>query len=506
MALDSEGAQFLIEAMARQYGGQAEGERFNPFDPRSIKPPPGVKTGGAPALAMDDAFGGVAAWANDGLSGLIGAREGFIGFPQLAMLAQRPEYRSPVEIIATEATRKWIKFKAADEAKVANISKIEAEFRRLGVQSVFRQVSEHDGFYGRGHIYIDTGDTDNAAELKLPIGNGKDAMSATKIGKGSLRALRTVEPVWVWPVAYNSLNPLSERWYRPDQWFVMSNEVHKTRLLTFVSREVPDLLKPAYMFGGQSLTQMMIPVVENWLSTRKAVGEIIKKYSHLIFKANMTETINSGNVQNLLRRVALFVGLRNNNGIMLLDKESEDFGNVSVPLSGLDVLQAQAQEHQCSLPRIPQIKLLGIQPAGLNATSEGELRAFEDMIHSYQEAFFRPNLTVVVNLVQLNLFGEIDPGITFDFEPLAEELPAEQAAAAAQQAINGIVAAFKSGIIDRPTSLKEMRNFAEAFGIRSEITDEMIAEAENEPPTPSPEELKAEAEMIRAERGEAVYQ
>ena len=51
-----------------------------------------------------------------------------------------------------------------------------------------------------------------------------------------------------------------------------------------------------------------------------------------------------------------------------------------------------------------------------------------------------------------------------------------------------------------------MRNFAEAFGIRSEITDEMIAEAENEPPTPSPEELKAEAEMIRAERGEAVYQ
>ena len=201
MALDSEGARFLIEAMARQYGGQAEGERFNPFDPRSIKPPPGVKTGGAPALAMDDAFGGVAAWANDGLSGLIGAREGFIGFPQLAMLAQRPEYRSPVEIIATEATRKWIKFKAADEAKVANISKIEAEFRRLGVQSVFRQVSEHDGFYGRGHIYIDTGDTDNAAELKLPIGNGKDAMSATKIGKGSLRALRTVEPVWVWPVA-----------------------------------------------------------------------------------------------------------------------------------------------------------------------------------------------------------------------------------------------------------------------------------------------------------------
>ena len=144
------------------------------------------------------------------------------------MLAQRPEYRSPVEIIATEATRKWIKLKAADEAKVANIAKIEAEFRRLGVQSVFRQVSEHDGFYGRGHIYIDTGDTEDPDELKLPIGNGADAMSAIKIGKGSLKALRAVEPVWVWPVAYSALNPLKRALeYRPDQWFVMSNEVHK---------------------------------------------------------------------------------------------------------------------------------------------------------------------------------------------------------------------------------------------------------------------------------------
>jgi uncharacterized protein len=245
MALDSEGARFLMEEMARQYGGRSEDRDLNPFDPRRIMPPPGVGRRGDPAMAMDDAFGGAAAWASEGLSGVLGPREGFIGFPQLALLAQRPEYRSPVEIIATEATRKWIKFQAGhDEAKVANIAKIEAEFRRLNVQSVFRQVSEHDGFYGRGHLYIDTGNTEDAKELKLPIGNGKDGLSKAKISRGSLKALRAIEPVWVWPVAYDSLNPLSERWYRPDQWFVMSNEVHKTRLLTFVSREVPAFSSP----------------------------------------------------------------------------------------------------------------------------------------------------------------------------------------------------------------------------------------------------------------------
>jgi uncharacterized protein len=283
-------------------------------------------------------------------------------------MAQRPEYRSPVEIIATEATRKWIKFSGdADKVKA-----IEAEFERLGVQSIFREVSEHDGLYGRGHIFIEIdGVNDDSDELKKPIGDGADNMSKIKIGRGSLTAIRTVEPVWVWPISYDSINPLSGQWYRPETWFCMNQEVHKTRLLTFISREVPDLLKPAYMFGGQSLTQLMMPVVENWLSTREAVGKIVKRYTQDVISLNLAEAINSGNADKFVKRVRLFAATKNNSGVLAIDKETESFQNVSMPLGSLDLLQAQAQEHMSSLSRIPGIKLLGIQPAGLNATSEG---------------------------------------------------------------------------------------------------------------------------------------
>jgi hypothetical protein len=188
----------MMEEMARVFGGQ-EGGDFNPFDPRRIKPPPGVGPKGRTALALDDSFGGVAAWAGDGLSGILGPREGFIGLPQLALLAQRPEYRSPVEIIATEATREWIKFQAVgDEDKADKITQLEDAMREFEVQALFCNVSELDGYYGRGHIYIDTGDGADAGELKKPIGNGKDALSKAKISKGSLKGLRTVEPVWAW--------------------------------------------------------------------------------------------------------------------------------------------------------------------------------------------------------------------------------------------------------------------------------------------------------------------
>jgi uncharacterized protein len=505
MEIDLEELRRVVLSIGQDARARERDER-NPFDPSKLTPPPGFAKSADSAMAMDE-VAGVSQWAVEGIAGFLGPREGFIGYPELTLLSQIPEYRSPVEIIATEATRKWIKFTSKGDAdKGKKIAEIEDEFKRLEVQARFHQVSRYDGFYGRGHIYLDVGtDLNDRKELLKPIGAGDDGMSKAKIGKGALRELRVIEPVWCWPGNYNSTNPIDPTWYRPRTWNVMSTEVDKTRLLTFISREVGDLLKPAYMFGGQSLTQVMRPVVENWLSTRAAVGEIVKRFSHNVIKVNLTEAINSGNAAKMFLRAKLFNETKGNFGTMLLDKETEDFINVSIPLGGLDLLQAQAQEHNCSLSRIPQIKLLGIQPAGLNATSEGELRAFEEMIHSYQESFFRPNLQTVLNLVQLSLFGDVDKDIGFEFESLTAELDEKERAEAGRQALDGVAGAYSEGLYDRAAALRQIQTLFESLGIACSITPQMITEAENEPPRPSPEELTAEAEMVKAE-GEARLQ
>jgi phage-related protein (TIGR01555 family) len=549
--LDLEELRRVVLAIGQDVRAQERSE-LNPFDPSKLTPPPGF--GKAAPMAMDE-VAGVSQWAVEGIASFLGPREGFIGYPELSLLAQIPEYRSPVEIIATEATREWIKFTSAGDAdKSKKIAQIESEFKRLEVQARFHQVSRYDGFYGRGHIYPDVGaDLKNLAELLKPIGVAGDKMSQVKIGKGALKELRVIEPVWCWPGVYNSTNPIDPTWYRPETWNVMSTAVHKTRLLTFISREVPDLLKPAYMFGGQSLTQQMRPVVENWLSTRAAVGEIVKRFTHNVIKINVTEAVNSGNAAKMFMRAKLFNEMKGNFGTMILDI-NEDFVNVSIPLSGLELLQAQAQEHQCSLSRIPQIKLLGIQPAGLNATSEGELRAFGDMIRSYQESFFRPNLETVLRLVQLSLFGEVDDDIGFEFQPIitlteletaelqkihadtaavhlanqtisreeergrvandpetpyagldaktVPELSADEAAPLVQSIMSNIVGAFEAALIDKATGLTMLKAFTDEIGmaaIGDAITPAMITEAENEPPTPSPDELKAQAMMVKAQ-------
>jgi phage-related protein (TIGR01555 family) len=262
--------------------------------------------------------------------------------------------------------------------------------------------------------------------LKLPIGNGTNAMSKAKVGKGSLKRLRVIEPVWTYPSSYNATDPLKPDWYKPSSWFVQGKEVHSTRLLTFIGREVPDLLKPAYSFGGLSMSQMVKPYVDNWLRVRQSVSDLISTFSTSGIKTDLSNFLAAGGDE-LFKRLVLFNRNRDNQGLLVLDKNNEDYFNVSTPLGTLDQLQAQAQEHMASVSRIPLVKLLGISPAGLNASSEGEIETFDDSINAYQEAFFRPNLTRLLHFVMLNLWGVVDPAITFAFVPLTDLTPKEKA-------------------------------------------------------------------------------
>ena len=398
-----------------------------PFEPAQLHPPRAVPED-LPAIAQDDSAGfALWSWAQSAMTSSIAEGTTFLGYAALSVLAQRAEYRVISEEIASEMTREWIELKSVgDEDKSDRIKELDAELQRLGAQDAFRKAALSDGFFGRGHIYLDTGDTDDRDELKTSIGDGWNLLSRAKIGlKGKngretdkkLRALRSVEPVWCYPTQYDSNDPLKADWYTPTTWHVMGKEVHVSRLLTLIGREVPDLLKPAYSFGGLSMSQMAKPYVDNWLRTRQAVSDVVNNFSCRILETPGVAASLTAGGQEIFHRAEIFNQLATNTGIMLLGTD-EKFSNVTTPLGGLEQLQAQSQEHMAAVSRIPLVKLLGIQPAGLNASSEGEIRSFYDWIKAFQELLFRKPLRAVLGFAMLSLWGEVDPEITFDFKDL----------------------------------------------------------------------------------------
>jgi Uncharacterized protein conserved in bacteria len=397
---------------------------------------------GEPSLAFDDAANAPTwAYLNQANCGLA-----FPGYGYLSELSQRTEYRAPVETTASEATREWIeltvKGKTKAERKEAKkepgaedaqpdgidadgdgdvdggledkIEQIEAALDEFKVRDLFRQISEVDGFFGRAQLSINmTNDTDEKRQLPLIV-------DKATIAKGSLKNFVVVEPIWTTPYNYNSTDPTRPDFYKPRAWFVIGKRVHASRLLTFISREVADILKPAYNFGGLSLSQLMDPSVFQWLRTRNSVSDLIHNFSVMCLKTDMAEVLQgtAGAGSGLLDRAKLFTQTRDNQGLTLLDKDREELAQVAVPLANLDKLQAQAQEHMAAPSHIPLVKLTGITPAGLNANSEGEIKVWYDWIRAYQLFFFAPHLKHVIDILQLHLFGEIDEAIGFTFVPL----------------------------------------------------------------------------------------
>ena len=389
-------------------------------------PPPGVRPPDQPVpkgMAMDDAISTVpgGTWGSWAVGNLWGEGLFFPGYPYLSELSQRPEYRNIVETLAEQMTRKWVKLNSTgDEDKSDKIEQLEAAMKRFGVREAFHKSIELDGFFGMGMLYIDIdGVSDNPDELATGLlfdDNGQ--MQSAKMPKGKLRGFVPVEPLWCSPQWYNSTDPLKPTFFVPEHWYVMGKRVHASRLLIFRSREVPDILKASYNFGGLSLSQLAKPYVDNWLRTRQSVSDLIHSFTQFVLKTNLGGLIQ--NTQQFANRVTAMILGRDNQGFHVIDKESEELENVAAPLSGLDKLQAQAQEQLCSVSQEPLIWALGLSPTGLNATAEPEIRVFYDRVKAKWERMCGANLTTVIQALQLNEFGSVDDGIGYEFLPLWE--------------------------------------------------------------------------------------
>lgn len=416
--------------------------------------PPGVVPAGARAGIACDSAVAMNGWLNNqgGFCGL-----GFPGYTYLAELSQKSEYRAPSVTIAKEMTREWIEINGASESELSDLKTAMEEF---GVRESFCDITRIDGQFGRAQLAINIKghDTDQRRQLPLIV---DDENKASTIPKGSLLGFKPVEPIWTTPWMYNSTDSTRPDFYKPQWWYNIGKKTHASRLLTFVSNPLPDILKPAYNFSGISMSQLIEPYVIRWLKTVDSVNRMISNYSTSGFLTNMQATLSDGGDDptglSLMKRAQLFNQTRDNRGLMMLDKESEEFFQFNTPLSGLSELQAQAQEHMAAPTHIPLVKLTGITPSGLNASSDGEIKVFYDFVSAEQKDFLTGHLRTVLKVLQLHLWGKVNPKINFEWVRL--DSPTDKEESEMRKADGDRDAAYVTNAIVSPDEVRQrLRN------------------------------------------------
>ena len=345
----------------------------------------------------------------------------FIGWGLLSLLAENGIVQNVIQSVSTDSTSKWGKLHYTGEKDIGDkLKKLEARMADLDTRSKFREAAEKVMLFGGCMLYPKLKGDDLERSKPLPI-------AADKIKLNSLLYLNVIEPIYCAPYNYNASDPFAKSFYAPQAWNIMGGSIHSERLLKFVANDTPLLLKPIYMFFGISPIQLIFKKIVGFEQTYNEIIKIIAQYNVNILKTGgdalaqvLGGSATSSDVNSIQTRVALFNKIRTNFGTLLLSKQEEEWEQFNMSLTTLDKLLNQSLEIIAAYARIPATKLFGTPPQGFNSTGEHDMDNYYDLITAFQENYLLPNLNRLINMVQLDVFGEIDSDIKFVFNPLKE--------------------------------------------------------------------------------------
>lgn len=380
----------------------------------------------------------------------------FLGYSYLAGLSQNGLIRAGVTTVADEMTKRWVEVKRVGVDTTADneddkLVKLTSAMQDFGLQELFNEAAQKCDFNGGCLVYVDTGVT-NDQQLIKPL-----YLDANFL-QGKVKAFTLVEAMNLYPGLYNSTNPLAPDYFKPDIWMVLGKRIHASRFLYFAPNRMNILLRPAYNFFGIPAAQLALDYVAHFTKCREAAQRLLTKFSLTVFKGNIMPSLApGGNPANLDYRMQVLAQHRNNDSILLIDKDQEDIVKIDTNIAGTTDVVRQSLEFVAAIFRMPVVKLLGISPAGMNATGEYDDKNFLEHVAGKQEKILRKPLNRVLDLLQLHLFGEIDPTIYAEFVPLSDEDATQQATTKKVEADRD-VALVQGGVIDPVEVRKKLKD------------------------------------------------
>lgn len=242
--------------------------------------------------------------------------------------------------------------------------------------------------------------------------------------------------------------------------------VHHSRVLRFVSRELPAQEQACESFWGASELEHVYDELVKRDATSANIAQLIFQANLRVLKMSDFGEILASSSENAQRD--LYAALRAQNqlmssmGLQVLDRE-DSFETHAYAFSGISDVYELFMLDVAGAAEIPSTRLFGRSPAGLNATGEGDLRTYYDSVRQKQQSCLRPALEKLVPVLAMSAWGCVPEELDFDFNPVRDLTDAERAALARQHT-ETVTAAFSAGLISQEAALSELSRLGRETG------------------------------------------
>ena len=339
------------------------------------------------------------------------ANSRFMGYAFLSFLAQDAMISRGVKTLADEMTRQWGELVAKDKGKTPTeqegktpTEQVSDELKRVDAKGIFRKAATMTGFFGGCLVFLDVRTNPNEPatpeELETPLFvEGADELNRAKLLGKHLVALRPVEPINVAPGSYNSTDPTAPDFYEPEFFYVLGKKIHRSRFLYFADNIPPQILKPLYLFFGIPLAQLAFQYCQDFYKLKDVCTRILQKFSCTNFATDVDYLMSANGDNAMKERINTFAKYRDNDSVVVTDKNTEEVTQINTPISGLKEMWYASLELIPMIFGVPATKLLEISPSGFNSTGEFEMRNFYDSVHTKQVNVFDLPIHRLIDIV-----------------------------------------------------------------------------------------------------------
>lgn len=383
-----------------------------------------------------------------------------------------------VDVIAEDMTRMGIEL--SGDMKPEDMEKIEEAAVVTGIWKGIKECIQWGRLYGGCIAVMMIDGQDWSTPLRLD-----------RIGKGQFKGLLVLDRWMVDPTLFDLVTEAGPEIGMPKYYTVVADapalprvKIHYSRVMRQVGVELPYWQKVMENLWGESILERLYDRMIAFDSASTGAAQLVYKSYIRTYKVKDLRSIatQGGKAFNALQLyVDILRRFQNLEGISLMDSEDEFEGNTSggQGITGMaNVLDQFAQQLSGALG-IPLVRLFGQSPTGFNS-GDTDIRLYYDSIKQRQESTLRIPVTRIYRALAQSEGIEFKEGTSIQFRNLWQ-LTEDQKADVATKITQAVTQAHEAGLVSDQAAMKELKQSSHETGIFTNISDEDIDAADDEP-------------------------
>lgn len=276
----------------------------------------------------------------------------------------------------------------------------------------------------------------------------------------------------------------------PEEYMITTDtaqtrSVHHSRVLRFAGRGLPRWEFMAEQYWGISEVEIMYDELKKRDNTSWNIAS-------LMFRANLVG-MKQKNLNQLLsglgsspQAAAQFWStfqaiseMMSNQGIVILPEDG-GMETHSYSFGGIAEMYQNFMLDICGASEYTMTRLFGRTITGLGQSNEGDEHQYYAQISQMQKQQLDPQLKKLLPIVAMSTWGEVPDDFAWLYKPVRSLTDKDQSELAKTNT-DSVIEVVNAGIVGRKTALKELQQQSDTTGMWTNITDEMIEEADDEP-------------------------